>query len=111
MSASTWTQLWVKAPPGNGYTTPQAMQRVDDHLQRHGALFCAPQGLPIQEPDGTWEIRCYGAGTDRFVEFVLTKHYGLEIIRKQERYGEIPDDAPKSAIDREIARLKKEGQS
>jgi|JI9StandDraft_1071089.scaffolds.fasta_scaffold584416_2 hypothetical protein len=79
-SSPAWTQLWVETPPGNGYTTPQAMQQVDEHIQAHGAVFCAPQGVPIQESDGTWEIRCYGSSD--FVEFVLTRHYGLKITKK-----------------------------
>ena len=82
-----WYQLYVKAPPGNGYTNPQAMKRVDDHLiLSTAASFNAPNFLPVQEADGTWEVRVYD-GSDlslRLVKRILTGHYGLEIVREVE---------------------------
>lgn len=82
-----WYQLYVKAPEGNGYTTPQAMKRIDDHLvQMTPASFLAPQGLPIQEADGTWVVRVHMESALGLVKSILTKHYGLEIVR------EVPHD-------------------
>ncbi len=77
-----WVQLYVKAPEGNGYTTPEAMKRVDQHVNRLGAMFCAPEGTPIQRDDGTWEVRVMSESFSTLVEDVLKKHYGLEIVNK-----------------------------
>ncbi|RJQ28001.1 hypothetical protein C4577_00310 [Candidatus Parcubacteria bacterium] len=85
--SSNWIQLFVRAPQGNGYTTPQAMKRIDDHLTQSGlaALKCPPpSAMPVQEPDSTWEVRVFSEGVLFLVEEILTKHYGLEIVRKVE---------------------------
>ena len=82
----SWLQMYVKAPEGSGYTTPHAMKRVDDHLtQQFPAAFCCPEDLPIQEADGTWEVRIFDASNDlivRIVKRILTDHYGLKIVRE-----------------------------
>jgi hypothetical protein len=86
----TWLQMWVKAPPGNGYTTPEAMSRVDDHLtQQFPATMCRPEKLPVQETDGTWEVRIFDANPliIRMVKGILTEHYGLEIVREVTHKG------------------------
>ena len=78
-------QLFVKAPPGNGYTCPEAMKRIDDHLtQQTASCFLAPTGMPEPEKDGSWQIRVFDEGQVGFVKFILTTHYGLEILREQE---------------------------
>lgn len=78
-----WIQVYVKAPEGNGYTTPQAMKRIDDRLvQSTPASFVAPDGLPVQEADGTWEVRVHDERMLGFVKSLLTRHYGLEIVRE-----------------------------
>ena len=82
---STWIQLYVKAPAGNGYTTPQMMKRVDDHLTQStpAAMYCPlPSGLPAQEEDGTWEVRVYDTESLGYVKSILTRHYGLEVVRE-----------------------------
>lgn len=83
-----YIDLFVKAPPGNGYTTPNAMKRVDEHLiQQFPAMFLAPEGVPIQEADGSFQVRILDTSelAVLMVKNLLTKHYGLEIIR------EVPD--------------------
>jgi hypothetical protein len=86
MTEDGWIQLYVKAPEGNGYTTPQAMKRVDDHLvQSFPASMRVPphgNGLPEQEEDGSWEVRVYHAGSAGIVRAVLIGHYGLEIVKE-----------------------------
>lgn len=77
-----WYELTVKAPPGNGYTTPQSMKRVDEHINQYGAVFHAPDGTPIQNPDGSFDLRVLQESSLRFVKFVLTNHYGLEIVKE-----------------------------
>ena len=79
-------QLYVKAPQGNGYTTPEAMKRVDDHLTHSfpAMMHCpAPSGLPVQETDGTWQIRVLDPKAVGIVKRVLSQHYGLEIVREE----------------------------
>lgn len=77
-----WTQLWVKAPEGNGYQTPESIKRIDDHLtQQTAACFNAPDGAPVREADGTYEVRVL-AGDPGYVKFILTEHYRLEIVRE-----------------------------
>lgn len=85
---SKWYELYVKAPEGNGYTTPEDMKRIDEHLTSQTlASFNVPvfgDRLPVQEPDGTWEVRVYDEGALRYVRYILTGHYGLEIVREEE---------------------------
>jgi hypothetical protein len=81
-----WYQLFVKAPEGNGYTTPKAMQRVDEHIsQNQLAYFLYVNGMPSQEEDGTWQVRVLSESVLRATKAILTGHYGLEIVREQER--------------------------
>lgn len=75
-----WTQLWVRGPHEQA-NTPQAMKRVDEHIQTAGGLFAAPDGTPIREADGTYEVRVL-FGDPGYVKFILTKHYGLEVVRE-----------------------------
>jgi hypothetical protein len=79
-----WWQLFVKAPAGSGYTTPTAMKRVDEHLNMVGAAMKAPppQGMPVQEADGTWEVQVYSEASLPLVKGLLKSHYGLEIVRE-----------------------------
>lgn len=85
MLGGKWFQLYVKAPKGSGYTTPRAMKRIDDHLvAQTPASFVAPDGLPVQSADGTWEVRVLDESALGFVKYILTQHYGLEIVREVE---------------------------
>lgn len=93
--------IFVKAPPGNGYTTPNAMKRVDEHLiQQYPAMFLSPEGMPIQEADGSFQVRILDTSelAVRMVKAVLTKHYGLEIIREVPDVGD-DEDAPSADSD------------
>ena len=81
-----FVHLYVKAPAGNGYTTPQAMKRVDDHLTLSflAMMHCPPpSGLPVQETDGTWQVRVLDPTMVPIVKRVLQGHYGLEIVREE----------------------------
>lgn len=82
--SNKWYDLTVKAPAGNGYTTPQAMKRVDDHILQHGGMFHAPEGIPIQNLDGSFDLRVLQENALGFVKYILTKHYGIEIIKEVE---------------------------
>jgi hypothetical protein len=75
-----WTQLWVRAD-GNA-NTPAAMQQVDQQLQRFGGLFCAPDGMPVQEADGTFEVRVLG-GDPGFVKYMLEQSYRIKVVREE----------------------------
>lgn len=78
--AMSWTQLWVKA---EGHAnTPDSMRMVDQQLQGFGGVFCAPDGMPIQEPDGTFEVRVYG-GDPGFVKFILQQSYRITVVREE----------------------------
>lgn len=79
-------QLYVKAPSGSAYTTPEAMKRVRDHIRLFGASFAPSKtgiGLPVQEQDGSWEIRVYQKRHLDLVKFILKDHYGLTIVREE----------------------------
>jgi hypothetical protein len=83
--AKVLVTLYVQAPKGNGYTTPRAMKRVDDHLRQDASanMKCPPpSGMPVQEEDGTWEVRIYNANLAEYVKYILKNHYGLEIVRE-----------------------------
>ena len=80
-----WYQLFVIAPEGNGYTTAEAMSHVNDHIMNlFPAMFVSPDCWPIQNSDGTWEVRVLDENALSLVKSVLTDHYGLEIVRQQE---------------------------
>ena len=63
-----------------------AMKRVDDHIHAYGALMkrLSLQGPPMQEPDGTWEVRVLQAAMLPFVKHVLQQHYSLQIVRESD---------------------------
>lgn len=82
---STWFQLYVKTEePRSAYTTPRAMKRIDDHIFTIGGMMnCpSPEGMPVQEADGTWEVRVLQEAMLPFVKQVLVNHYGLTIVRE-----------------------------
>ena len=37
--------------------TPMHMQRADQEINMFGAMFFAPEGMPIQETDGTFKVQ------------------------------------------------------
>ena len=89
MSDNIFATLYVKAPAGNGYVTPQAMNRVNDHLTQdfQAKMKCSlTSGRPVQESDGTWEVSVFKFTMVNTVKQVLTQRYGLEIVR------EVPGD-------------------
>lgn len=77
--------LFIRTPAGNGYTTPEAMQRVDEHIQKLGAMFVwVPSAKRIrQQPDGTREVIAFGTTSVDMVKQVLTYHYGLKITKEE----------------------------
>jgi hypothetical protein len=82
---SGWTQLFVKAPEVSGYTTPESIKRIDDHISGTfpASFKCPPpENIPIQESDGTWEVRVLDNRFTPMVIDVLKKHYGLEVVRQ-----------------------------
>lgn len=85
MFGGKWIQLFVKAPAGSDHTTPQAMKRIDDLLTQTmpASMHCPPpSGMPVQESDGTWEIRVFDESAFKIVKTFLTQEYGLEIVRE-----------------------------
>jgi hypothetical protein len=90
MIGGPWWKLWVKAPEGNGLGTPEGMKRVDDALTlRVAAYFESPNGLPEQEPDGTFVVRVMETDFLPLTKRILQTTYGLEVIRE-----EIQEDKP-----------------
>jgi hypothetical protein len=76
-----WAELRVKVPDGNRYKdNPELMKRVDEHLNMLCAIFKAPKGIPLQEEDGTWEVRVLDGRRVEIVKGILIKHYGFEVV-------------------------------
>ncbi len=78
--------LYIRAPENSGYTTPNAMKRVDDDLTANYStvMFCPPPlGLPVQEADGTWQVRVLNSMMAGIVKGVLSEHYGFTIEREE----------------------------
>jgi hypothetical protein len=77
--------LTAKAPPGNGYRTPQTLERIDDHLAQLPArigkarLRRSGEGTIQMEADGSFIVDLDPGTEDFIVRGVLTRHYGLEI--------------------------------
>ena len=88
MMSTVWYQLFVKIRPGRGNTKDQArMKRVHDHLVSDGiGIFRNENDIPVQEEDGTWEVRVFDEASLSRARYVLTEHYMLIIDR------EVPHD-------------------
>lgn len=56
------------------------MKRVDAHLNMLGAMFKAPKGIPLQEEDGTWEVRVLNGSAVGTIKGILKDHYGFEVV-------------------------------
>ncbi|HEY8108700.1 MAG TPA: hypothetical protein VIF43_01700 [Patescibacteria group bacterium] len=65
--------------------TPQAMRHADQLVQTVGAVFVAPDGIPVQEPDGTYEVRILAGDSmsRHIVAGMLIEHRGLEVLRAE----------------------------
>lgn len=82
---SKWFQLYIKVPEGNGYKdNPKAMKRVDETINMFSSFFLSPrpEGIPVQEPDGTWEVRVLQESALSITKRVLIDEYGFEIARE-----------------------------
>lgn len=73
-----WIQIFCTTE--NGYSSPSAAKRIDEHLtSQTAAFFVAPEGVPIKNENGEYEVRVLDARQAVFVQNILTKHYGLTI--------------------------------
>ena len=78
-----WFQLFVKVPDGNGYKdNPELMKRVDKTVNIFSSCFLAPNGIPVQGEDGTWEVRVLQESALSMTKSVLIGEYGFEIARE-----------------------------
>lgn len=81
---SGWTQIYARAPKGSAYENPQTAKRIDEHiLSSFPVAFVAPDGIPIKNDKGEYEIRCFADTMSTIIERVLIEHYGLEITRTE----------------------------
>ena len=77
-----WYQIYVKQFKHGTFLTPEGAQRIDTHLNMQAAsAFVAPEGTPITNANGEFEIRCFSEASLRFAKVILTDHYGLVIER------------------------------
>jgi len=77
-----WYQIFVKVPDGNGYSDPKMTKRIDEHITSNfPAAFVAPNGIPIKNENGEYEVRCFVPFCLEAVQNILTKNYGLIISR------------------------------
>ena len=78
-----YVNLYVKSPTASA-NTPQEMKRADKTLTSIApACFCAPNGTPIQEADGTFEVRVFDPQHTEYVKNILSAQFGLEVIRQE----------------------------
>lgn len=78
-----WYQVYCKAPDNNGYTNPEAAKRIDDHLtSQTSSAMLAPNGIPVKNELGEYEVRVFEGSQLGYVKYILEKHYGLEITRE-----------------------------
>ncbi|MFA6252119.1 MAG: hypothetical protein WCX74_01850 [Candidatus Paceibacterota bacterium] len=73
-----WHQLFVK-----GNLDRFAMKKIDETINMFGGMVHAPEGIPVQEADGTWEVRILEGGSLSIAKNILLKG-GLEIVREVE---------------------------
>lgn len=75
-----WYQVWVKHETADAVAM---MQRCDPIIQRFGSIPCAPDGVPILNPDGTIEVRSFNEMGFRMTKEHL-KEQGFTIEHEQE---------------------------
>lgn len=74
-----WVQLWIKVPPGNGFDDAAMAEKIiGQHIMdKFAAHFVAPDGIPLKDAQGRYEVRVLFAPQLEAVKRVLTRHYGL----------------------------------
>ncbi len=85
-----WYQIYIKQFKSGQALTPEYAKRIDAHLvEQTSAAFVAPppEGIPIVNEDGEFEVRCFAESSLGFVRFILTDHYGLAIEREVKNDG------------------------
>jgi hypothetical protein len=77
-----WYQIYVKEYNSGEPITPSAAKRMDEHLNRYGAMLNVPErnSNPISNC-GEYEIGVLQESALEFVKFILTDHYGVKIER------------------------------
>lgn len=73
-----WFQMWVRHE-GN---TIEVMKHCDPVLQHLGSIPATSHGVPVQEEDGTIEVRSYNEMGFRMAKNYL-KEQGFIIVREQ----------------------------
>ena len=77
-----WYQVYVKQFKSGQPLGAEYAKRIDSHLNAQAAsAFVAPDGTPIRNMDGEYEIRVFSPGQLGWAKFILTDHYGLSIER------------------------------
>ena len=85
-----WHKLWFKFKDqeADPLTTVLVMQNMYPLLQRFGAVPMAPDGVPIQRPDGTFEVRLYGPPIYISLIESVAADNGFELVRQESHIGE-----------------------
>lgn len=63
------------------------VKHADETVNAAGACFTAPHGVPVPEPDGTYEVRALAPSSVSIVRRMLTEHEGLIIVREEPLAG------------------------
>ena len=91
MSETAGMAFYVVAHPEDGADEAWRMRHADGTVNVMSAFFKAPHGAPVQEPDGTYEVRAPAPSSVSIVRQMLTEHEGLVIVREEPLTGTFTD--------------------
>ena len=80
--------LYVRSPDRGSVDPRFLMKPVRDQLvESTPASLKESDGLPVQEPDGTFEVRLSedSSFNVRLVRWALEEYFGLEVVRQLQR--------------------------
>ena len=91
MTDTAGVAFYVVAHPEDGADEAWRMRHADETVNVMSAFFKAPHGEPVQEPDGTYEVRAPAPSSVSIVRQMLTEHEGLVIVREEPLTGTFTD--------------------
>lgn len=83
------TRFYVRVPEGQDEAW--RVKHADETVNVVSAFFTAPHGIPVPQPDGTYEVRALAPSTVSIVRRMLTEHEGLMIVREEPLAGNLSD--------------------
>lgn len=75
---SNWYQIYITT---ERHDELKIMSDADEIVQKVGAMFVAPNGVPLRGDDGTYEVRAFSDMAFKWSQRILKNQFGFEIVR------------------------------